>query len=30
VRKAEDQPIGYERWKAPSISEVIDNQGDKH
>jgi len=30
VRKAEDQPIGYERWKAPSISEVIDNHGDKH
>lgn len=30
VRKAENQPIGYERWKAPSISEVIDNQGDKH
>ncbi|MFK8008327.1 MAG: cation:proton antiporter [Saprospiraceae bacterium] len=30
VRKAEDQPIGYEKWKAPSISEVIDSQGDKH
>ena len=30
VRKAENQPIGYERWKAPSISEVIDNHGDKH
>ena len=30
VRKAEDQPIGSERWRAPSISEVVENQGDKH
>jgi cell volume regulation protein A len=30
VKIAEGQPIGYERWKAPSISEVTDNQGDNH
>lgn len=30
VKKAKGQPIGYERWKAPSISEVIDNQVEEH
>jgi len=30
IKKAEGQPIGYERWKAPTLTEVTDNQGDKH
>jgi cell volume regulation protein A len=30
IRKAEEQPVGYEKWRAPSISDVIDNQSDNH
>jgi hypothetical protein len=25
VKKAESQPIGYEKWKAPSINEVVES-----
>lgn len=30
IKKAEGKPIGSERWKAPSISEVTDIQGNNH
>lgn len=30
IRKAEEQPVGYEKWRAPSISDVIDNQSNNH
>ena len=30
VRKAQDYPVGYEKWKAPSVTEVSEPAGDGH
>ena len=29
VRKAVENPIGYERWKAPTVQEVVDTDGNQ-
>ena len=30
IRKAGDNPIGYEKWKAPTVTEVADDSGHGH
>jgi len=30
VRKAEESPVGYEKWKAPTVTEIVEDHGGKH
>ncbi len=30
VRKAEESPVGYEKWKAPTVTEITDDHASKH